>query len=193
MRGVWSHFDSRHSRPYRDDCSDIRRIAIYRFNVLCDGINRAFRSRQRRRVRQGYIPACRIQVEDTDWGVAGDTACGACDTSKRGSRPADLALEARRIVYAPHRGHLISMCVASPLASRRLQCGQRISLISITRHLTYCTPAPCLLCVARSSRAQPQAETLHDDYSIVWGRGPAYRRRAGGGGSNLPRLCLKRL
>lgn len=55
------------------------------------------------------------------------------------------------------------------------------------------TPAPCLLCVARSSRAQPQAETLHDDYSIVWGRGPAYRRRAGGGGSNLPRLCLKRL
>lgn len=24
------------------------------------------------------------------------------------------------------------------------------------------TPAPCLLCVARSSRAQPQAETLHD-------------------------------
>ena len=55
------------------------------------------------------------------------------------------------------------------------------------------TPAPCLLCVARSSRAQPQAETLHDDYSIVWDRGPAYRRRAGGGGSNLPRLCLKRL
>lgn len=153
----------------------------------------AFRSRQHRHVRQGYIPARRIQVEDTDWEVAGDTACGACDTSKRGSRPADLALEARRIVYAPHRGHLISMCVASPLASRRLQCGQRISFISINRQLTCCTPAPCLLCVARSSRAQPQAETLHDDYSIVWGRGPASCHRAGGGGSNLPRLCLKRL
>lgn len=52
------------------------------------------------------------------------------------------------------------------------------------------TPAPCLLCVARSSRAQPQAETLHDDYSIVWGRGPVVVHRAGGGGSNLPRLCL---
>ena len=146
----------------------------------------AFRSRQHRHVRQGYIPARRIQVEDTDWGVAGDTACGACDTSKRGSRPADLALEARRIVYAPHRGHLISMCVASPLASRRLQCGQRISLISITRQLTYCTPAPCLLCVARSSRAQPQAETLHDAAIIVWDRGPASCHPAGGGARNSP-------
>lgn len=48
------------------------------------------------------------------------------------------------------------------------------------------TPAPCLLCVARSSRAQPQAETLHDDYSIVWDRGPAYRRRAGGGRLQSP-------
>ena len=38
-----------------------------------------------------------------------------------------------------------------------------------------------------------QAETLHDDYSIVWGRGPVVVHRAGGGGSNLPRLCLKRL
>ena len=33
---------------------------------------------------------------------------------------------------------------------------------------------------------QPQAETLHDDYSIVWGRGPVVVHRAGGGGSNLP-------
>ena len=28
---------------------------------------------------------------------------------------------------------------------------------------------------------------------IVWGRGPVVVHRAGGGGSNLPRLCLKRL
>ena len=113
----------------------------------------AFRSRQRRRVLQGYIPACRIQVEDTDWGVVGDTACGACDTSKRGSRPADLALEARRMVYAPHRGHLISMCVASPLASRRLQCGQRISLISIidVSHIAPRLPA-CYVLHARHER-----------------------------------------
>ena len=48
------------------------------------------------------------------------------------------------------------------------------------------TPAPCLLCVARSSRAQPQAETLHDDYSIVWGRGPVVVHRAGGGARNSP-------
>lgn len=37
---------------------------------------------------------------------------------------------------------------------------------------------------------------MHDDYSIVWGRGPAYRRRAGGGARNSPAsakiLCLLR-
>lgn len=31
-----------------------------------------------------------------------------------------------------------------------------------------------------------QAETLHDAVIIVWGRGPAYRRRAGGGARNSP-------
>lgn len=48
------------------------------------------------------------------------------------------------------------------------------------------TPAPCLLCVARSSRAQPQAETLHDAVIIVWGRGPVVVHRAGGGARNSP-------
>lgn len=53
--------------------------------------------------------------------------------------------------------------------------------------------SPDSLCAPLAMGTQPQAETLHDDYSIVWGRGPVVVHRAGGGGSNLPRLCLKRL
>ena len=81
----------------------------------------------------------------------------------------------------------------SALSIRQLERPPRVLARYTSLRATHILPppAPCLLCVARSSRAQPQAESLHDAVIIMWGRGPALHRRAGGGGSNLPRLCLK--
>ena len=46
--------------------------------------------------------------------------------------------------------------------------------------------SPDSLCAPLAMGTQPQAETLHDDYSIVWGRGPVVVHRAGGGARNSP-------
>lgn len=68
-------------------------------------------------------------------------------------------------------------------------------VLMYSRHFLVVLPlrpraSPDSLCAPLAMGTQPQAETLHDDYSIVWGRGPVVVHRAGGGGSNLPRLCL---
>ena len=38
---------------------------------------------------------------------------------------------------------------------------------------------------------QPQADTLHEAIILMWGRGPALPRRAGGGAANAPASALK--